>query len=388
MTKKEEFIEKAKKVHGDKYDYSNVNYYGSKVKVRIVCHEKDENGVEHGEFLQTPQGHIRGRGCPKCANKKRRRFENLTQEQFIEKARAIHGDKYDYSKVNYVNATTKVCIICPIHGEFWMLPINHIYQQKQGCPKCAGRGLTTEEVIEKFKSIHGDKYDYSKVQYNKMHEKVCIICPKHGEFFQTPSKHIRGQGCPKCGIEERAKKKTKTTEQFIKEAKVVHGNKYDYSKAEYKHAFEKVCIICPKHGEFWQRAFDHLHNHGCPKCSQSALERKIKILLDNNEIEYIEQCGHGTFEWLEKQTLDFYLPKYNVAIECQGGQHFEPIEHFGGEKEFEILKERDNRKLLKCQQHQIPILYFSNIEGHDCITDENILLEKIENMLKNLDNAK
>lgn len=378
MNKKEEFIEKAIKVHGNKYDYSKVDYHGSQVKVRIICHEKDENGIEHGEFLQTPQGHLRGNTCPKCANKTRGRFFRNTRDKFIEKAKEIHGDKYDYSKVEYVNANTKVCIICPIHGEFWMIPINHIYQQKQGCPKCARRGLDTSEIIALFKEKHGDTYDYSKVKYTKMHDKVCIICPKHGEFWQTPSKHLKGQGCPECAIETRAKKKTKTTEQFIEEAKKVHGDKYDYSKTKYTHAFDKVCIICPKHGEFWQRAFDHLHNHGCPKCSQSTLERKIKIFFNDNNIEYIEQCGHETFAWLGKQTLDFYLPKHNIAIECQGGQHFQPIEHFGGEKEFEIIKERDKRKLQKCSNHNIKILYFSNIEGQGCITDEKVLLEEIQ----------
>ena len=374
MSKKEIFIEKAKKVHGDKYDYSNVKYYGSKVKVRIICHEKDENGEEHGEFLQTPQGHIRGNTCPKCANKKRGSIFKMTTEDFIKKAIETHGDKYDYSKVEYVNAQTKVCVICPIHGEFWMMPMNHIYQQKQGCPKCANRGLNTEEIIKKFREVHGNKYDYSKVEYVKMHNKVRIICPMHGEFEQTPSKHLLGQGCKKCGIIERAKKKTKTTEQFIKEAKAIHGDKYDYSKTEYVNAYTKVKIICPTHGEFEQRPFDHIHNHGCPMCSESLLEREIKTLLEEHNIEFESQ---KRFDWLDKQSLDFYIPKLNIAIECQGGQHFDPIEHFGGEREFKVIQERDKRKNRLCSENGIKILYYSNIEGHDCITDKNDLLNKI-----------
>ena len=314
-------------------------------------------------------------GCPKCANKRRGRFKQLTKEEFITRARNVHGNKYDYSKVEYVNATTKACVICPIHGEFWMTPINHIYQQKQGCPKCSGRGLNTEEIIERFHEVHGNEYDYSKVVYNKMHEKVPIICSKHGEFLQTPSKHIKGQGCPKCGIEERARKKTKTTEQFIEEARKIHGDKYDYSKAVYTHAFKKVCIICPTHGEFFQRAFDHLHEHGCPKCSQSALEREINVFLTENNIDFVEQ---KRFKWLNKQSLDFYLPKYNIAIECQGGQHFKPLEYFGGEKEFNIIKERDNRKRKLCQDHGIKILYYSNVKDKGCITDKEMLFNAIK----------
>ena len=367
MSKKENFILKAQKRHGNVYDYSKVEYIDGKTKVKIIC-------PIHGEFEQAPTAHVRGNGCPKCANLKRGRFGRMTKDEFIEKAKKIHGDKYDYSKVEYVNSTTKVCIICPIHGEFWMIPIDHIYQQKQGCPKCVNRGLNTEEIINKFRQVHGDKYDYSKVEYVKMHDKVKIICPIHGEFQQTPSKHLLGQGCSKCAIIERAKKKTKTTEQFIKEAKAIHGDKYDYSKTVYTHAFKKVCIICPTHGEFHQRAFDHIHNHGCPMCSESSLEREIKILLEENDIEFDSQ---KRFDWLDKQSLDFYIPKQNIAIECQGGQHFKPIEHFGGKEEFKVIQERDKRKNELCSENGIKILYYSNIDGYDCITDKNELLKQI-----------
>lgn len=295
--------------------------------------------------------------------------------EFIKRSKAIHGDKYDYSKVNYVNAYTKVTLTCPIHGDFSILPLNHLYKQKQGCPKCANRGLNTEDIKEKFHKVHGDKYDYSKVVYTKMHDKVCITCPKHGDFWQTPSKHLRGQGCPKCGIDERAKKKTKTTEQFIKEARQVHGDKYDYSNTIYTHAFNKVRIICPTHGEFLQRAFDHLHGHGCPFCNESSLERKVSLFLSENNIDFIKQ---KRFDWLDKQSLDFYLPKYNIAIECQGEQHFSPIEYFGGEEEFKIIKERDNRKKNLCSKNGIKLIYYSNVEGNGCITNKEALLEVIK----------
>ena len=183
------FVEKSIKVHGNKYDYSKVKYINSQTKVCIIC-------PEHGEFWQTPASHVRGYNCPKCANKKRGDTFRKTSNHFINQAKNIHGNKYDYSKVNYINSSTKVCVICPEHGEFNILPQNHLLGQ--GCPKCAGKHLSTKEIINKFKNVHGNKYDYSKVEYSKMHEKVLIICPEHGEFWQTPSKHISGQGCPKC----------------------------------------------------------------------------------------------------------------------------------------------------------------------------------------------
>ena len=126
--------------------------------------------------------------------------------------------------------------------------------------------ITTETIIERFKRVHGDIYDYSKVKYASMHTKVTIICKKHGEFQQTPSNHLKGQGCYFCGTERSEKSRRKTREQFIEETKAIHGDKYDYSKVEYKNNKEKVCIICPIHGEFWQRPYEHL-KFGCRQCS-------------------------------------------------------------------------------------------------------------------------
>ena len=126
---------------------------------------------------------------------------------FIERAQKIHGNKYDYSKVNYVKSSEKVCIICPEHGEFWQKPNSHI-SSKQGCPKCGKTGkLTQEEFIKRARYIHNDKYDYSKVEYVNSQTKVCIICPEHGEFWQTPNSHLSGIGCKKCGINIRIEKR-------------------------------------------------------------------------------------------------------------------------------------------------------------------------------------
>jgi hypothetical protein len=177
-------IEQFREVHGDKYNYSKVNYTGDKTKVTIIC-------PKHGEFKQLPSSHKQVQGCPKCNGNAK-----LTTEDVIKQFREVHGDKYDYSKVNYTGSNNKVVIICPKHGEFEQLPNGH--KQGRGCPKCVGQGLTTEEVIKQFREVHGDKYDYSKVNYFGWDTKVTIICPKHGEFEQTPSKHKEGHGCPRC----------------------------------------------------------------------------------------------------------------------------------------------------------------------------------------------
>ena len=214
--RKEKFIEKSIKKHGDKYDYSKVEYVDSLTKVCIIC-------PQHGEFWQTPQAHVRGNGCPICANKKRGDTFRSSGEEFIKKAAIIHDNKYTYDKDTYINATTKVPILCLEHGTFWMTPMAHLLGQ--GCPKCSGRGLNTSEIISKFVEKHGGKYDYSKVEYKKMHEKVCIVCPKHGEFWQTPSKHLLGQGCPKCGIENGAKHRHKNYQMIKKYISLKSKNK-------------------------------------------------------------------------------------------------------------------------------------------------------------------
>jgi hypothetical protein len=358
---KEEFIKKAKEIHGDKYDYSKVNYVNAHTKVCIIC-------GEHGEFWQYPADHTNGHGCPKCGDENSREKRSSTKEKFIKKAKEKHGDKYDYSKVEYVNSVTKVCIICPEHehGEFWQRPTDHT--QGQGCPKCGGRySPTTEEWIVSARKVHEDKYDYSQVKYEKNNMKVCIICPEHGEFWQSPYKHLNGKGCPKCGGNY-----SPTKEEWVASANKVHNGKYDYSKVEYVNAHTKVCIKCPEHGEFEQMPYQHTNGSGCPKCNLSHLERSIMNYLDEVGITYDYQ---KRFNWLGLQSLDFYLPYYNVGIECQGEQHFFPVDFAGRGvewacKEFDKINSRDKQKKTLCEKHGVKLLYFGNVPNYDTFLGE------------------
>ena len=370
----EEFIEKSQKIYGNKYDYSKVIYEGNKNKVCIICRK-------HGEFWMSPNNHLRGHECPVCYGTPKH-----TNEEFLQKAREVHGDKYDYSKVRYDGLHKKVCIICPKHGEFWQSAGSHI--NGNGCSKCSGRAkITLEDFISRSEKIHDGKYDYSKVSDDRVSrkkitqdsfiekssivhnnkynysksvyvgrkEKVCIICPIHGEFWQNPHFHLQGGNCPKCVGGVRL-----TNEEFIEKAKSVHRNKYNYSKVEYKNTSTKVCIICPIHGEFWQTPNNHLFGAGCPVCPQSNLEGEIREFLTKNKIKFEQE---KTFDWLvfnKKMFLDFFLPEYGVAIECQGGQHFSPTELFGGEDFYKLTVKRDEQKRQLCETHGITILYYSN----------------------------
>ena len=198
ISNKNSFILKAVRVHGDKYDYSLVNYVNSKTKVKIICHI-------HGVFEQKPNSHlignnnsknILGNGCPGCAGLIK--FDNY---KFIERAIKVHGDKYDYCFVNYINYSVKVDIVCKNHGIFKQTPRDHL-RSGYGCKKCADakKAIKNNEFIDRAIKIHGDKYDYSLVTYINSISKVKILCKKHGVFEQAPHTHLNGGGCKKCYV--------------------------------------------------------------------------------------------------------------------------------------------------------------------------------------------
>jgi hypothetical protein len=178
-----EFIEYSILKHGNKYDYSKVKYINAKTKVKIIC-------PKHGEFKQLPRYHEKGQKCIKCSGL------YMDTKLFIYKAKKIHRNKYDYSKVKYFNNRIKIKIICPEHNNFEQKPKDHLLGK--GCPKCVGIGKNTNDFILESDIIHENKYNYSKIQYVNAKTKVKIICPKHGEFKQTPNSHLQGKGCPIC----------------------------------------------------------------------------------------------------------------------------------------------------------------------------------------------
>ena len=254
----------------------------------------------------------------------------LTTEQFIEKARKIHGDEYDYSKVDYINNHTKVCIVHKKCGnEFWQIPYKHLLGQ--GCPFCSStRPKSWDEVLNEFIVVHGDEYNYSKVDFKNMNTKVCIVHKKCGnEFWQTPKNHLRGQGCPFCKSEKITAKLTKSKDDYISEANIVHNFKYDYSKLHYKKANEKVCIICPEHGEFWQCASSHLQGCGCPKCSNE--ENSIRRKSTTEEFINKAKLVHNDRYIYNKKTI-YVSAKTPICIVCpEHGEFWQtPDKHLSG----------------------------------------------------------
>ena len=302
-----------------------------------------------------------------------------TIEQFILKANKIHNNKYDYSKTNYIDSKTKVCIICSIHGEFNQDPSNHL--RGCGCPNCSNVYIpTTNEWIEKAKEIHCNKYIYNKVKYLNTYTKVTIVCPEHGNFKQTPANHLKGHGCPKCFLSN-VGDKSSNTKEFINKAKSIHGNKYDYSKVNYILDNKKITIICKKHGEFLVTPNNHLNREsGCPRCKKSKGEIIIEDIF--NKYNIVNEYQYRIPEVANELYYDFYLPDYNLLIEFHGKQHYEYIPFFHNNDrrwDLDAQKRRDDIIRYNARRWKYRYLEF-NYKQLDTLTKdefEQLLLKKL-----------
>ena len=373
--KTKEFIRRSLKIHGLRYDYSKTIYKKLKERVIIIC-------PIHGEFEQAPNNHLSGKGCSQCSKNKR-----LTTEIFVNESIKIHGNKYDYSKVNYINNHTKVIITCPIHGDFLQTPSIHL--RGCGCPFCSNNiQLTNEEFIKRSREIHGNKYDYSKVNYINIDTPVIIICPIHGEFKQSPSSHLLGRGCPSCGYLRVGEKLSSNTEEFTIKSRLIHGDKYDYSLVNYINAQSYVTIICPIHGIFNQRASNHLLGVGCPKCRFSRGEEIVSNYLKERKLFILERENiYGVSSVREYVVPDFriLLESKEVWIEYNGIQHYKATFNFGNKEDAkkrlldQITRDRDVREYCKNNNIflvEVPYTIIKKDDVYDFL--DKVLFEKID----------
>lgn len=286
----EDFIKDAKALHSNMYNYDKSVYINKYTNLIITC-------PIHGDFEQTPSTHLRAGGpcgCPLCGHEKIGDTRRWDTEDFIKESKEIHGvDKFDYSKVKYVNDKTNVILICKKHNkEFEQTPCNH-KKSVFGCPDCVKENNSIIELIK---------------------------------------------------------------EDFVKRAKEVHGDLYSYDKVEFNGVCEKVTITCKKHGDFSQVVYGHLRGQGCPNCCSSKGEVAIKKFLDNKNIKYEQQKSFSECLYKGKLKFDFYLPEHNTVIEFQGRQHFEAVNYFGGEEGFKLIQERDKVKKDYCATNGITML--------------------------------
>lgn len=405
---KEEFIKKARELHGDKYSYELVpDEFNANSKVKIVC-------PVHGEFEQCARTHYRKSGCPKCALDGRVKSMRSSNDEFIAKLKTVFGDKYGTDLVEYKDGETKVKLVCDKHGVFEKTP--HELLRGNGCPVCgserghATRRILFDNVVKRANTIHHNKYDYEKFIYNGFFTKSTIICPIHGEFEQSMSKHLLGQGCPLCGRESSADVQRKGADEFIAESKKKFGDKFDYSKVVYVNNKTNVLLKCDKHGWFEITPQSHLNSKtGCKLCGM-----EITKDVQTKDKEYMVQKArevHG-----DKYTYDnFVYVNWHTPglVTCpkHGDWLVNAVNHIGNgsgcpkcventskweDEIYEFIKsldvecEQSNRSVLNGKE--IDILVKSFGIGIECdglrwhseqYRDKNYHLQKTEECLKN-----
>lgn len=351
----EEFIEKSLIIHGTKYDYTLVDYKNSASCVIIIC-------PTHGQFLQTPNSHLRGRGCPKCKPTK-----YTTKEEFVAKANKIHGN-YCYNKSHFRKVTDRIIIKCYKHGYFTQTVKNHL--AGRGCYKCGANRPSKDELLQKLKTIHDNKYEYI-IDTTQKNQKLTAICPIHGQFTQIIHNHLAGHGCPKCGYKSNNKLDIGT---FESKANIVHNNKYTYH--DYIDYHTNISIICKKHGSFLQTPSNHLAGNGCPRC---ALEHSAKHRSKGQFAisQFIEDIGYDIVsndrEIIKPYEIDIFIPKLNIGIEYHG-DYF----HSYNAAETKEQREKHLLKLELCLKHNIQLLQFYE---HEWNAKKTIIKSIIRNKL-------
>lgn len=371
--RKQEFIKKAKDKFGDKFDYSKVEYINSRTKVCIIC-------PEHGEFWQTPSVHLSGSSCQRCGIERTLKSTRYDTGELEKLFHEIHKNKYKYNFDTFKNVNSKIEIVCPYHGSFYQRVEKHL--RECGCPKCnGGIKYSLNEFIEKANKIHNYFYSYSKVEYINSDTEIIITCPVHGDFYQKPSTHLKGSGCQKCAIEKSKLKNSLNNHEFIEKSKSVHGDKYDYSKVVYINTDTIVDIICPDHGVFSQKPRVHIAGFGCPKCLLKSQTRVFNIFVN----EFKDLVFEYSTEWIKPQRFDMYLKEYNIAIEYNGKQHYHPVDIFGGEEGFKICQERDKRKMEKCLQNNCKLFIVRYDHEEE---DIKYIINEINKIIKNYENCK
>ncbi|NBW16562.1 MAG: hypothetical protein EBR82_52150, partial [Caulobacteraceae bacterium] len=292
----------------------------------------------------------------KCGREKLRTLFSFSKEEFISRAKKLHGRRYLYLG-DYKNNQTPFKMRCPVHGYFYQTPASHL--TGAGCNKCsmteAGfeKRLTHREFLHKAKKIH-PHYTFPQ-RYITSVRKIGIRCPKHGVFKMRPNTLLQGHGCKKCDDEKSADRQRLTHDEFLQRCWKVHRGKYRYPQ-RYKGGQVGIKILCPKHGCFLQKPSNHLMGNGCPVCFDSSGERKVSRILERMRIRFVRQKKFPDLQHKRPLRFDFWLPAYRTLIEYDGVQHFQASTFFGGKKAYEATKNRDRLKSLWAKRMKLPLI--------------------------------
>ncbi len=298
-----EFVRRAKEKHQCTYDYTRVAYVSQAVPVTVIC-------KKHGAFQVNPKQHLLGVGCPfwGCSTWNIKRAPSVVE--FVDASVAAHGSRYDYSKVQ-IKGSVAHKIRCKTHGYFSQRCIHHA--RGHGCPDCGRertnasteerRSKAAKDFVTRACKVHGKRYDYSKAEYVTSQSKLAILCSEHGEFMQSPTKHLSGRGCPKCAVASRRGGALVPFDEFKRRAISVHGARFMYSRKSYVDTRTKMRIKCRVHGVFKQTPHDHIYGPGCPGCKSELLREyrtqkftdflRLAIEIHKNKYAYSEKSFTG-----------------------------------------------------------------------------------------------
>ncbi len=353
MKSKKSFIYEANLKHNNKFDYSIIDYKTLKTKIGIIC-------PDHGLFFQSPAKHLLGQQCPECSINSTRKKQMKSVDKFISEAINVHGDEYDYSKVEYKGNKTKVIIICPIHGEFEQTPDGHL--SGRGCKYCGGTAkMDTKSFITKANIIHNNEFDYSKVEYVSSLDAVEIICKYGHTFKQSPNNHIsKAYGCPIC-------KGHLNKETFEIKSNAIHDNRYDYSNVKYIDKHTLVELVCYQCGESFDKTpYQHIdQQQGCSCYKPYTLEDELFDFVNDFDFSIIRN-DKTILDGLE---LDIYIPNKKIAIEFDGLYWHSEVHK---DKKYHL------NKTELCEKKGIQLIHIFEDEW---IFKKNIVKSRLKNIL-------
>lgn len=340
----EEFIEEAKNIYGDFYNYSKSVYVSSRDKIIITC-------PIHGDFEKTPKRFLNNDNCILCKSEARK----TNNDKFIKECSLIHNNYYNYTKTVYNGFNSMIIITCPVHGDF--IQKAYMHKSGKGCRKCSEK--SKKDFINEANIYYDFLYDYTKTEYTNSYTHIIITCKKHGDFKILSKSHLNGYGCPEC-------KRLENIEIFKQKSNIIHNNYYNYDKVNFKYKTDKVIINCPEHGDFEQTAHSHENlKHGCPICSKSKGELKIRKILEDSGLIVEYQKRFDNCRNIYPLPFDFYISELNTCIEFDGRQHYEVVDRFGGEESLKYTQYNDNIKTEYCNSNNITLIrikYNENIE--------------------------
>lgn len=389
-TRQERFLQKARAKYGDTYDYSLVNYKGREIPINIICKIHGVFPITPRNFLSGCHNQP-AHGCPKCDGIKEQK--KITQEDFLQAVREKHGDKWDVSNVQYVSQNQILGLSCPDCKDNFKTTTKKL-MDGLGCPRCEGRIKDLRYFVEEAKKVHGDEYDYSKCYLSHSKSGAIVLnnirCKHHGLYSTRADVHIKMKcKCPKCNVPPDKLSPEQRRDAYIRRAIERHGEgHFDYSQVDYHTKREKVKIRCVIHNYwFYQSLEEHTKKRsmgGCPLCSETTGEREVRLHLQKKHIDFTAQVEIENIrpKELPRQYLrvDFYIKKYKLFIEYNGEQHYKDCTWFKGRGGFEMQQLRDEVLREYCQKYNYNLL---EIKYSDFDNIGRLIQEKIKEIRKN-----